>query len=91
MSITAARASPIGKLMQATTNDNRGDDRLQRIAKMKWVGLFQNTPLSNNIMPFPHTDIIPGSSLVRTVSGIQPNSVGSSGVSAKTRQIKDNG
>ena len=74
MRITAARANPIGKLMKATTNDTSGDDRLQRMVKLNRIDLFQNVPLSNNNQ-CPHNVIIPGSSLVRTVSGIQPNSV----------------
>ena len=96
--ITAANTNPIGMLTKAAMNDTRGDARPQRMAKLNCADLFQNAPLSNNkqsphnaIIPGSHNAIIPGSSLVRTVSGIQPKSVGSSGVSTKNRQIKNNG
>ena len=88
--ITAANTNPIGMLTKAAMNDTRGDARPQRMAKLNCADLFQNAPLSNNKQS-PHNAIIPGSSLIRTVSGIQPKSVGSSGVSTKNRQIKNNG
>jgi hypothetical protein len=68
-------------------NANEGADKPQRVITRNATRLLWNDPLSN-IISWPHKEIIPGSSLLRFFSGIQPSSVGSRGIKHRNSTIQ---